>query len=98
MTPTEQYNQALVPILDLCKQRGFKTELIRQLTGLGMPVSKSTLSRWLTEDLSRRVQPSFGAGLMLLQAATLAAREMARKGDVITPGTSETPVLSQPRA
>jgi arginine repressor len=82
MTPAEQYNQALGPVLELCKQRGFKTELIRQLSGLGMPVSKSTLSRWLTDDLARRVQPSFGAGLMLLQAATLAAREMARKEGV----------------
>lgn len=97
MNPAQQYNQALLPILALCRRKGFRAELMRQLSGLGMPVSKQTLCRWLTENRKTRVQPSFGAGLLLLQAATLAERELSRKKGLDIPGTSEKRVLEPSR-
>jgi len=78
MKPADQYAQVLAPL-----RRLDRAELLRQLAMLGMPVSKQTLSRWLTDNVKTRVQPSFGAGLILLQAAALAERETHKRESIL---------------
>lgn len=46
---------------------------------LGEDVHKQSLTRWLHPDPAKRTQPSFGMGLMLMQAATLAERKLVRE-------------------
>lgn len=79
MTPDQQFEAVIKPIILRCRERrGFATLLIRQLALLGHPVKRQAFSRWVHRDPEKRIQPSLGAGLMLLQAATMAEREWER--------------------
>lgn len=78
MTSSDHSNRAFAHVLALARRRGFQAELGRQLALLGMPVKRQALARWLHQDPAKRIQPSFGAGLALLQAATMAEAALNR--------------------
>lgn len=79
MTPQQQCEAVLKPVIEQCRRRGFAGELLRQLALLGHPVKRQAFHKWIHPDQAQRVQPTFGTGLMLLQAATMAEREWLRK-------------------
>jgi len=82
MTPQDQFNSVIEPVIEQCRHRGFAVELMRQLALLGHPVKPQAFYRWIHPDRRKRIQPAFGTGLMILQAATMAEREWSRKRGV----------------
>lgn len=93
MTIEEYSDQALEPVIIAAKtHRGFMAELVRQLEDMGMIVQRQAVGRWLHRDRAKRTQPSFGMGLILLEAGTRAERVLgAKKEGLDIPATVQKP-------
>jgi hypothetical protein len=69
-TSSERTNAAFAQMIDYCsKNYGAKSELVRRYvaktSGCG---HRALVERWLTPDASKRIEPHFGSGVMLLEA------------------------------
>jgi len=83
ITPDEQSADQLQPVADYCAEnRGAMADLVRAYGRLCGRADEKTVRRqveqWLDSDEDRRVQPSLGAGLLLLRAFGLVKKN--RKG------------------
>lgn len=60
---------ALNPMIEHCNAtRGAKAEVVRLFNeGLAEPIRSTTIYRWLETDSAKRIDPTFGSGLRLMQ-------------------------------
>ena len=68
------YCQAVQPLIDWCAEHpGAKTQIrIAMERQAGRSIRKENITRWMAADVVKRVEPSYGSGVLLLRiGATL---------------------------